>query len=91
MCSAPSGRDAASRAGLALETVVDGRACRTRAEFDAIGLTSRYHSCLVFGFDWQVDGRPTTDAVRETYEEIGLRGAEVLGALPPVHTTQKSV
>jgi hypothetical protein len=52
----PVGRDAASRVGLALETVVEGRPCRTRAEFDAIGLTSRYHSCLIFGFDWQVDG-----------------------------------
>jgi hypothetical protein len=52
----PVGRDAASRVGLALETVVDGRPCRTRAEFDAIGLTSRYHSCLIFGFDWHIDG-----------------------------------
>jgi hypothetical protein len=52
----PVGRDAASRVGLTLETVADGRPCRTRAEFDAIGLTSRYQSCLIFGFDWQVDG-----------------------------------
>jgi hypothetical protein len=52
----PVGRDPTSRVGLGFETVVDGRPCRTRADFDAIGLTSRYHSCLIFGFDWQIDG-----------------------------------
>jgi hypothetical protein len=51
----PVGRDASSRAGIALETSVDGRGCRTRAEFDAIGLVSRYHSCLVFGCEWQAN------------------------------------
>jgi hypothetical protein len=51
----PVGRDPSTRVGLALETVVDGRPCRTRADFDAIGLTSHYHSCLLFGFDWQSD------------------------------------
>ncbi len=52
----PVGRDPTTRVGLTLETAVDGRPCRTRAEFDAVGLTSRYHSCLIFGFDWQLDG-----------------------------------
>ena len=52
----PVGRDPTTRIGLGLETVVDGRPCRARADFDAIGLTSRYHSCLIFGFDWQIDG-----------------------------------
>jgi hypothetical protein len=52
----PVARDATARVGLGLETVVDGRACRTRADFGGIGLISHYHSCLIFGFDWQVDG-----------------------------------
>ncbi|HLZ29727.1 MAG TPA: hypothetical protein VKV73_20600 [Chloroflexota bacterium] len=52
----PVGHDPTSRVGLGLETVVDGRPCRARSHFDAIGLTSRYHSCLIFGFDWQSDG-----------------------------------
>jgi hypothetical protein len=52
----PVGRDPTTRVGLGLETVVDGRPCRTRADFDAIGMTSRYHSCLIFGFAWQIDG-----------------------------------
>ena len=39
-----------------LETMIDGRECRTRADFDAIGLTSRYHSSSILGFDWRVDG-----------------------------------
>ena len=52
----PVGRDPTSRAGIGLETTVGGRACRTRADFDAIGLTSGYHTCLIFGFDWRIDG-----------------------------------
>ena len=52
----PVGREPTTRVGLGLETVVDGRLCRTRADFDRIGLTSRYHSCLILGFDWQIDG-----------------------------------
>jgi hypothetical protein len=52
----PVGRDATSHAGLAVETVVDGRACSTRAEFDAIGLRCTYHSCLLIAYQWQVDG-----------------------------------
>ena len=52
----PVGRDPTSRAGIGLETTVDGRECRTRADFDAIGLTSRYHSSSILGFDWRVDG-----------------------------------
>jgi hypothetical protein len=52
----PVGRDATSRAGLGLETTVDGRACRTRGDFEAIGLTSRYHTASILGFDWYVDG-----------------------------------
>ncbi|MCA1644492.1 MAG: hypothetical protein LC797_03160, partial [Chloroflexi bacterium] len=51
----PVGRDPSTRVGLHLETVVDGQPARTRTEFEAIGLTSRYHSCLIFGFDWQID------------------------------------
>ena len=51
----PVGRDANSGAGLALETEVGGRACQTRADFDCIGLTCRYHTCLIFGCEWQVD------------------------------------
>jgi hypothetical protein len=49
----PVGRDASSRATLALETSVDGRLCRARGDFNALGMTSRHHSCLVFGCDWQ--------------------------------------
>jgi hypothetical protein len=52
----PVGRDATSRAALALEATVDGRPCRTRADFDAIGVTSRYHTCFIHGFDWQANG-----------------------------------
>ncbi len=52
----PVGRDPCRRVGLGLETIVDGRPCRTRADFAAIGLVSRYHSCLIFGVEWQVDG-----------------------------------
>lgn len=52
----PVGRDATARAVLALETTIDGRACRTRAEFAAIGVACRYHSCLIFGVDWHVGG-----------------------------------
>jgi hypothetical protein len=51
----PVGRDPSTRVGLFLETVVDGRACRSRADFDAIGLCSRYHSSLAVGFNWQLD------------------------------------
>ena len=36
----PVGRDPTSRAGLGLETTIGGRACGTRADFEAIGLTS---------------------------------------------------
>ena len=52
---APVGRDPQTRVGLTIETEAAGRPCRTRADFDAIGLSSRYHSCLIFGFDWQLD------------------------------------
>jgi hypothetical protein len=52
----PVGRDATSRAGIGLETSADGRACRTRAEFQAIGMTSRYHTSAMIGFDWRNDG-----------------------------------
>ncbi len=52
----PVGRDASARAALAVQASVDGRACRTRAEFDAIGLACRYHTCLMFGCEWQHDG-----------------------------------
>src|SRR5437763_2316576 len=52
----PVGRDPQTRVGLTIATESAGRPCRTRADFDAIGLSSRYHSCLIFGFDWQLDG-----------------------------------
>jgi hypothetical protein len=52
----PVGRDANARAGIALETSFDGHACRTRADFDAVGLACRYHSCLVFGCEWRLGG-----------------------------------
>jgi hypothetical protein len=56
----PVGREPTTRVGLGLETLVDGRPCGTRADFTAIGLTSRYHSCLILGFDWQIDGVQAT-------------------------------
>ncbi len=52
----PVGRDATARAGIALQTSVDGRPCRTRADFDAIGLVCSYHSCLIVGCEWQHNG-----------------------------------
>src|SRR5919202_6842912 len=52
----PVGRDASSRVGLGLETTVDGRVYRSRADFDAIGVTSRYHTCAIMGFDWRTAG-----------------------------------
>jgi hypothetical protein len=51
----PVGRDVSSRAGIVLEATLDGRVCRTRADFDAIGMVCRYHSCLIFGVEWQFD------------------------------------
>src|ERR1700730_1185079 len=48
----PVGRDPSTRVGLGLEAVVQGRPCRTRADFDALGLSSDYHSCLIFGCAW---------------------------------------
>ena len=52
----PVGRDPTSRAGIGIEATLDGRPCRARADFDAIGLTSRYHTCSILGFDWRMDG-----------------------------------
>jgi hypothetical protein len=52
----PVGRDPTSRAGIGLETTLNGRTCRTRADFEAIGLTSRYHTSSIVGFDWRADG-----------------------------------
>jgi hypothetical protein len=52
----PVGRDPSARVGLGVQTTVDGRACSSRTEFEPLGLTSRYHSCLIFGFDWQSEG-----------------------------------
>ena len=52
----PVGRDATSRVGLGLETSVDGRAYRSRADFDAIGVTSRHHTSAIMGFDWRTAG-----------------------------------
>jgi hypothetical protein len=52
----PVGRDATSRSGIAVETSVGGRVCRGRADFDAIGLVCRQHTCLIFGCEWLQDG-----------------------------------
>ena len=52
----PVGRDANARAAIAVETSVDGRTCRTRADFDAIGVVCRYHTCLIFGCEWRHNG-----------------------------------
>jgi hypothetical protein len=52
----PVGRDAASHAGIVLETSVDGRISHTRSDFNAIGLTCRYHTCLMLGYEWRIDG-----------------------------------
>jgi hypothetical protein len=51
----PVGRDATSHAGIAIETSFEGRLCRTRAEFDAIGLRCGHHTCLIVGYTWQLD------------------------------------
>jgi hypothetical protein len=51
----PVGRDATSRAGISLQTTIDSRLCAARADFDAVGLTCDYHSCLIFGCWWQVN------------------------------------
>lgn len=48
----PVGRDATSRAGIALET----GACRTRADFDALGAKCTIHTCLMLGYTWRLDG-----------------------------------
>jgi hypothetical protein len=47
----PVGRDATSHAGIALETST----CQSRADFDAIGLTCRHHTCLLITYAWRVD------------------------------------
>jgi hypothetical protein len=52
----PVGRDASSRAGIAVEAAVADRSCRTRADFDAIGLVCRQHTCLIFGCEWLLNG-----------------------------------
>ncbi len=52
----PDGRAPTRRVGFGFETLLDGLACRTRTDFDAIGLTSRYHSCSILEFEWQNDG-----------------------------------
>jgi Mannosylglycerate hydrolase MGH1-like glycoside hydrolase domain len=52
----PLQRDPTAGAGIAIESSVDGRAARSRAEFDALGLTSGYHSALILGFDWHSGG-----------------------------------
>ncbi|MBV9597068.1 MAG: hypothetical protein JOZ87_09390 [Chloroflexi bacterium] len=52
----PVGRDANARAGLAIETTVDARPCRSRADFDAIGLACRHHSCLIVAYAWRLNG-----------------------------------
>src|SRR5262249_49160656 len=44
----PLQRDPTSRRGIGLAT----SSCRTPADFEAIGLTSRHHSANMLGFDW---------------------------------------
>jgi hypothetical protein len=48
----PVGRDATSHAGIALETSI----CSSRADFDAIGMTCRHHTCLHIQYAWRTDG-----------------------------------
>jgi hypothetical protein len=48
----PLQRDPVASRGIRLQT----SACQSRADFTAIGLTSRYHSANVIGFDWHADG-----------------------------------
>ncbi|HET6319306.1 MAG TPA: hypothetical protein VFG86_22855 [Chloroflexota bacterium] len=48
----PLQRNPRASAGIRLET----RTRRTRADFAAVGLTSRYHSANMLGFDWRADG-----------------------------------
>jgi hypothetical protein len=50
----PVARDPKQRVGLGLQVTVDGRVYQTRSDFEAFELTSRYHSCLIFGFDWHI-------------------------------------
>ena len=52
----PLQRRPAARAGLGLKLTLGKRTCSTRADFEALGLTSRYHSALVLGFDVELDG-----------------------------------
>jgi hypothetical protein len=57
----PVARDPKQRVGLGLQVMLDGRLYQTRSDFEAFELTSRYHSCLIFGFDWQI-GDVSVDA-----------------------------
>jgi hypothetical protein len=52
----PVGRDATSHAGIAIECSVGQHTFTSRDDFAAMGLTSRYHSALIMGVDWQFDG-----------------------------------
>jgi hypothetical protein len=47
----PLHRRPTARHGLSLEMP----GCSTRTDFDTIGLTSRYHSSNILGFDWRLD------------------------------------
>ena len=51
----PVGRDARARCGLAVAVEHEGETYATRAAFAALGLTSRYHTALLLGFDFLVD------------------------------------
>jgi hypothetical protein len=51
----PWHKDRAAGAGISLTTSVGGRACRRRADFQALGYTSRHHSADVLGFQWSTD------------------------------------
>ena len=51
----PWHKDRAAGAGISLTTSVEGRACRGRVDFAALGYTSRHHSADVLGFDWSAD------------------------------------
>jgi mannosylglycerate hydrolase MGH1-like protein len=51
----PVGRDATSHAGIVLEMELDGASYRARADFDAIGVTCRYHTCSMVGYAWRLN------------------------------------
>lgn len=47
----PVGRDASSRASMVVQT----RACKSRADFAAVGLICHSHTCQLIGYRWRSD------------------------------------